>query len=109
MHPQCLNGLASQMESVRFLLLWEKKREAKRRCTMDKEERIGTHACKVWLHGLLDEDPSPTCLNCDMPIEVDRLEPPASTGDLLLCPQCGAELAFGSIEATYTVVQFMSR
>lgn len=65
---------------------------------MDEEERIETQAREVWLYGIDDEHPDRLCPNCDMPIDVERLEPPASTGELLLCPDCGAELPFGSID-----------
>lgn len=63
------------------------------------DERIETYdAREIWLHGICDEHPDRQCPNCSEPIDTDRLEEPDPNERLLLCPDCGAELPYGSIE-----------
>jgi len=63
------------------------------------EDRIETHEAKeVWMYGISDDSPDRWCPNCDNPIDVGRLREPDATGGLLLCPECAAELPWGSLE-----------
>lgn len=62
------------------------------------DDRIETYdAMELWLHGVSDEHPDRRCPNCSETIDLERLVAPDEPGDLLLCPECGAELPWGSL------------
>ncbi len=64
---------------------------------MDEEQR--DHECdEAWLWGVDEDDPERQCPNCGEAVQVEQLAPPATTGGLLLCPECQAELPWGAIE-----------
>ncbi len=62
-------------------------------CNDDESEHT-----ELWLHGTSDEDLDRQCPNCGAAVDLERLRPPEETDELLLCPECGAELPWRSIE-----------
>jgi hypothetical protein len=63
------------------------------------DERIETdEATEIWMYGRSDEHPDRHCPNCDEPIDVEQRTIPDTEDELLLCPECGAQLPWCAIE-----------
>lgn len=53
---------------------------------------------QLWLHGVSDEHLDRQCPNCGKPIDLDLLQQPEDEPGIILCPECQAELPWGSLE-----------